>query len=469
MEDKLLVALLGKIQDVLSGENTVIGNESDYLAWCLPGIPFQAEDLQFAIKGLNGADGVETAQLNRNAFEFSRVANNIPDDGIINGLFDQHGAVLWNVYKDVLRFSKVPKDNLTKEEEERLLVLRNTLVSKGVKYDVLDFKKENPIETVEDSPMVKAYKAKFAEYMDAVMIYNNKRLSAINAETQLAVQDFAVNGHLYEMQVRQALNSWVSEGYKDDVEKINAYIKHTSQRSMALLKAEMEAQLDAALLKESQSGSDYYMTSLYPSSFVNSDKGWTEFVFNSASEKKYDREAHHTTNAQASYKFLFWSVKGGADNVQKDILEGSLSCKDFVMKFKITQAMLGRGWFSPEFLTNQCWDWDQKIHGVLSDGQPAPKGHLPAYATTAIFIKDIEIKSSALDTMNSTIETHVKAGASVNWGPFKLSGAHNTDDKKVESSYDKKTQTLKIKGMQLIAFKCHKLPKTPDCKIDDLQ
>lgn len=52
MEDKLLVALLGKIQDVLSGENTVIGNESDYLAWCLPGIPFQAEDLQFAIKDL---------------------------------------------------------------------------------------------------------------------------------------------------------------------------------------------------------------------------------------------------------------------------------------------------------------------------------------------------------------------------------------------------------------------------------
>ncbi len=187
MEDKLLVALLGKIQDVLSGENAVIGNESDYLAWCLPGIPFQAEDLQFAIKGLNGADGVETAQLNRNAFEFSRVANNIPDDGIINGLFDQHGAVLWNVYKDVLRFSKVPKDNLTKEEEERLLALRNALVSKAVKYDVLDFKKENPIETVEDSPMVKAYKAKFAEYMDAVMIYNNKRLSAINAETQLAV------------------------------------------------------------------------------------------------------------------------------------------------------------------------------------------------------------------------------------------------------------------------------------------
>lgn len=71
--------------------------------------------------------------------------------------------------------------------------------------------------------------------------------------------------------------------------------------------------------------------------------------------------------------------------------------------------------------------------------------------------------------MNSTIETHVKAGASVIGGLLRLSGAHNTDDKKVESSYDKKTQTLKIKGMQLIAFKCHKLPKTPDCKIDDLQ
>lgn len=469
MEDKLLVALLGKIQDVLSGENTVTGSENDYLAWCLPGMPFQANDLEFAIKGLNGATGVETAQLNRNAFEFSRVANSIPEDGVINGLFDQHGTVLWNVYKDVLRFSQVPKDDLTKDQEEMLITLRNALISKGVKYDILDIKKENPIETIEDSPMVKAYKEKFAEYMAAVMNYNSKRLSAMNAETPLAVQDFAVNGHLYEMQVRQALDSWVSKGYKEDVEKINAYIKQTSQRSMALLKAEMEARLNAALLKEPQSGSDYYMTSLYPGSFINTDKGWAEFVFSSASEKKYERESHHTTSTQAAFKFLLWSVQGGADNIQKDIIEGNLSSKDFLMKFKITQAVLGRGWFSPEFLTNQCWDWDQSQYGILSDGESVAQGRLPAYTTTAIFIKDIEIKSSALDSMNSTIETHVKTGASVNWGPFRLADAHNTDNKKMESSYDKKTQTLKIKGMQLIAFKCHKLPKTPDCKIGNLQ
>lgn len=469
MEDKLLVALLGKIQDVLSGENTVMENDGEYLAWCLPGIPFQAEDLQFAIKGLNGADGAETAQLNRNAFEFSRIANNIPDDGIINGLFNQHGSVLWNVYKDVLRFSKVPKDNLTKEEEERLLKVRSTLVSKCVKYDILDFNKEHPIESVEDSPMVKAYKTKFAEYMSAVMVYNNKRLSAINAENSLAVQDFAVNGLLYQMQVQNALNSWISEGYKNEVEKINAYIKQTSQRSMALLKAELEAQLDAALLKEAQSGSDYYMTSLYPSSFINSDKGWTEFEFKSASEKKYHRDTQHSTSAQASYKFLLWSIKGGTDKIQQDKLEGSLSSDNFVMKFKMAQAMLGRGWFSPEFITNQCWDWDQNAHGILSDGELVPHGHLPAYATTAIFIKDVEIKSSALDKMYSTIETNVKAGASVNWGPFRIGGAHDMNDKKTNSIYDEKTHTLKISGMQLIAFKCRKLPKTPDCKVKDLQ
>lgn len=283
--------------------------------------------------------------------------------------------------------------------------------------------------------------------MNAVMVYNNKRLSAINAETSLAVQDFAVNGRLYEMQVQNALNSWVAEGYKNEVEKINAYIKQTSQRSMALMKAELEAQLDAALLKDAQSGSGYYLTSLYPSNFINSDKGWTEFVFNTVSEKKYDRETHHTTNAEASRKFLLWSIKGGADNIKKENIEGSLSSENFVIKFKMAQAMLGRGWFSPEFLTNQSWDWDQNTHGVLSDGQPIPKGHLPAYATTAIFIKDIEIKSSALDKMLSTVETHVKAGASVNWGPFKISGAHKTDDKKVNSSYDCKTQTLKIDDM----------------------
>lgn len=59
--------------------------------------------------------------------------------------------------------------------------------------------------------------------------YNNKRLSAINAETPKAVQDFATNGHIYEKQVRNALNSWESDGYKEDVEKIYAYIGNSTR------------------------------------------------------------------------------------------------------------------------------------------------------------------------------------------------------------------------------------------------
>lgn len=469
MEDKLLVALLGKIQEMIFGGEHKFGNENEYLAWCLPGAPFQKDDLQFAIKGLKGKDGEETAKLIRNAFEFSRLANSIPDGNEINSIYEMNGKMLWNVYNDVLRFSKVAKDNITESEKAKLEKFRSYLVKEEVYFDILDDEQKNPLKKNVETPMMKAYKAKSVEYNNAVLEYNNKRLAAINAESPIAVQDFAINGRLYEQKVQDALNSWVSEGYKEDVEKLSAYIKQVSQRSMSLLKADLEAQMRGALLNEPQSGSNYYITNLYPSNFINTNEGWTEIIFSSDSINKYEFEHAHNTTAQASFKFGWWTVKGGADKIEKKSIDEKLTSDNFMMKFKITQAMLGRGWFAPDFLTNQCWDWDQNLFGLLSDGKPSPTGKLPAFTTTAIFIKDIEIKSSSMDQMNSQIEELVKAGCSVNWGPINVGGSHENQSRTLKSTYDKKSNTLKIEGMQLIAFKCHKLPLTPNCKVKDLQ
>lgn len=50
--DELLIALLNKIDSILNGsDDTVTKSADNYIAWCQPGIPFQPEDLQFAIKG----------------------------------------------------------------------------------------------------------------------------------------------------------------------------------------------------------------------------------------------------------------------------------------------------------------------------------------------------------------------------------------------------------------------------------
>lgn len=58
----------------------------------------------------------------------------------------------------------------TEKEEKNLVKLRSLLTSKFVKYDIDDFDRERPKEYIQESAMVKAYNAKCAEYIAAVMV-----------------------------------------------------------------------------------------------------------------------------------------------------------------------------------------------------------------------------------------------------------------------------------------------------------
>lgn len=466
MNEDLLKALLNKLENVLNGGSDVAQASSDnYTAWCSPGIPFQPEDLQFAVKGINGKDAEETALLIRNAAEFSRVANSIPSSNVIGGTFEQRGTVLWDIYEQVLRFSKVKKDDITEEEEAKIEKLRGKLV---VKKKVVDIITDEEKEITEDSPIVKAYNEKMAAYINAVSIYNNKRLSAVNADSKQAVQDFTQNADLYRMQVRQALNDWVSNGYKEDIEKINAYIKQVSQRSMMLLKADLSDRLEQGKMTDAVTGNKFCLSSFYPGNFINTNKGWTEFSFTSHSKNTYMKETHASTSGSSGLSWGLWSASANASS-SKDSLDKSLETDDFEMKFKITQATLGRGWFDPDFLTNGLWDWDREAYGMLSDGNTPPVGRLIAYPTTAVFIKDVEIKSSAMKDVYSEMSKTLKAGGSFGFGPFKIGATHSQDSKEVKTNFDENANTLRIEGMQLIGFKCFALPQAPNCKVSILE
>jgi hypothetical protein len=112
-EEDLIKAMMNKISGILtSGDEHAPVPESNYITWCQPGIPFQAEDLQFAVKGMSGTNGEETRQLIRTASDFSRSVNLIPNSHAFSGdeqrdVYEQNGSVLWDIYKEVLDYSQV--------------------------------------------------------------------------------------------------------------------------------------------------------------------------------------------------------------------------------------------------------------------------------------------------------------------------------------------------------------------------
>ena len=465
MEDNLLKALLNKVDNVLNRGNDIASASKDnYVAWCSPGIPFQEEDLQFAVKGLKGGDADETRILVRTAAEFSQLANSIPSSNVIGGTFEQSGNTVWDIYSDVLRFSKIPDNDLSEEEKAKVERLRSMLVTTQKVKDIITDEEK---EITTDSPMVVAYTEMMAAYENAVLMYNNKRLSALNSEDSQAVQDFALNASLYRNQVKLAMNNWIGKGYKEDFEKIGAYIRHVSQRNMTLLKAELQDRFEKSKMTDPTSGIDFFFTNFYPANFISSDKGWADFMFKYQSKETYLKEKNQSTSAETKIKWGLW--KAGADaKHSKNNINNSFESEDFVMKFKITQVPLGRGWFSPDFILNNSWDWDQSIHKLLSNGVIPPTGRMIAYPTTAVFIKDVEITGSKVKDVFTEVKQSLDAGGTAGYGPISLSARHKRDSKDSNTSFNEKTNTLKVKGMQLLAFKCFALPKTPDCTLENL-
>jgi len=463
--DELLVALLNKIDSILNGsDETVPKSPDNYIAWCKPGIPFQPKDLQFAIKGINGKDGDETRDLVRNAAEFSRVANAIPTSSTVDGaIYDQNGKIVWDIYKNVLDFSQVASSELTDKEKAKIKKFRDLYV---VTKTVTDIVTDEEKEITEDGPILKAYYAKMAAYNDATLEYNSKRLSALNSEDKLAVQDFTLNASTYRSKVKAAMSDWVTTGYKEDVEKINAYIKQVSQKDLTLLKADLQDKLEKSKMTDPNSGADFYLSSFYPGNFVNSNDGWTQFSFSSASKDTYSKETHSSTSANVGLSWGLWSV-GGSGGGSKDTTLDKIKSSDFKMEFSIVQVPIGRPWMSPEFLTNTAWRWKDGLGmAALSDGNKPAEGQMTAYPTTAVFIKDIKITTDDMSSFSSSIDKTVNGGGSVGWGPFRIGGSHKQSSHEKTTKYNVDKNSLTIEGMQLIAFKCFALPKAPNPSSD---
>lgn len=464
-KDELLVALLNKVSSVLNGSDENVPERPDnYIAWCKPGIPFQAEDLQFAIKGINGKDGDETRDLIRNAAEFSRVANGIPSDHIVGDtVYSQNGKMVWDVYKNVLDFSEVASSELTDKQKAKIKKFRDLFV---VTKTVTDIVTDEEKTVTEDGPILKAYYEKKAAYDDAVLEYNSKRLGALNSENKLAVQDFTLNASTYRSKVRSAMGAWVSSGYKEDVEKINAYIKQVSQKDLTLLKSDLQDKLEKSKMTDPNSGADFYLSSFYPGNFVNSDKGWTSFSFSSSSKDTYLKEKHAATSADVGLRWGLWSV-GGSGGASNDSKVEKMNASDFEIEFSIVQVPIGRPWMSPEFLSNTAWRWKPNMGmKALSDGNNPAHGQMISYPTTAIFIKDIKITSADMSSFDSAISKSINGGASVGWGPFRIGGKHKQSSTEKTTKYNVDKNTLTVEGMQLIAFKCFALSKSPNPSAD---
>ena len=516
-------AIMGKLYDVLTnGDDTVPRSESNFFSWETPGVPVVPEDFEFLTHGFTGVvtpaavktmleatqpaggsggtaaassgssapQGLTDAQLSQlraqdvsglfqQAESLARLVDFIPECGSITGrkfsqkMIQSDEGSLSDVYEMTLKMSQVMQSVIPDDVQKKIDHFRTLLTATTEKTDLISGEKT---QVSGPSPLVQVYNEKMTAYDNAALAYNNARINAMAANDPQSVQYFAINAPILRNQVKAAMDDWIGAGYKNQYEEINAFIAQVEQRDLSLLKKNYLDDLEKARLTGIASGSDFFYTALTPAHFATSG-GWSQFHFASGDFSTYANSKFNSSGweaaASAGY-FGFGASGGGGHSESKSQYNSSFNSDHCSMSFEICQVGIVRPWMKTSYLNSHTWRFDSgnpDVKGqLLNDGGKPPKGLLPAYPTSIIFIRNLLLdfgdNRGVQSYMHEQEASHQGGKAGFSLGPFSIGGSasHQSSSASTQSSsgYSWTNQGLSVPGMQIVGYKCHVLPKAPD-------
>ncbi len=457
---------------VMGGDDKVPPPKDTFFTWCMPGFPITAQDLDFCGAGIFSAPtGQEMNSRLTHAFSLAMLMDFIPDVAVPYSNERQEGMYkpdaekrLSEMYRQILRFAKVVTFELTDKEKQKIDQFRKLLfATRKVKDLITDEEKE----ITEESPMLKAYNERLAAYTAAVLEYNAKRVAAAAAtgpEGKAAVADWAMNAQLYFLKVKATKDAWVTGGYQNEVDSMNAYINQVTQRSMMMWKQQLEEAYDKGKITSTEVPIPFLYTTLVPGNVAVSP-GWTNIGISHETVKWSQDTSVNSWEVGGGVNFGLFSIgaSAGGSNTHKD---ENYQVNSFGLSFDLCQALIVRPWFYPEFFANRGWmlrkgeGWT--FSDMPSDGGRPPKGEFIGYATQALFARNVKIRSAEFVAAYNEATSSVHGGGSVGWGPFTLSGSYSHSEGHQKFESEATEETLTVRGMQIIGFINHLIGKAPN-------
>jgi hypothetical protein len=474
--DDLMQALVAKLYATITGnDGNVKMPRNKFVTWMLPGIPFVPDDFLYCSKGLIGETAEKTRELQHQAFVISKLFDFIPDvhndfvdASMQQTIFTSTQDTISSVYRDILKYSRVVNLELSDKEKEKLQKFRNLLTVTKEVEDIITGEKKI---VTEPGPLTLAYTAKMNDYIDAADEYMNLLIDAQSAsgsdpEAIRRVAAFTNKSKFLRKKMEAAELAWVSQGYKNEYETINAYIDQVTQKNMVLYKQDLLRKFNNALLTSTQEGTagDFYYTTLLPGNFATSP-GWTQFNFYEG-----DFESHYNKNtsqwsAGGGVHFGLFSIGARASGSKVEIASDQ-KATDFRASLEFTQIPICRSYFDPGLFPMRGWTldklWDLNFDKKVSDGGEQPVGRLVAYPITALFVRNVRFTLAEWDSRSRYVQQQIQGGGAVGYGPFFIGGSYAHGSVTRDAQFHTAGGSIVIPGMQLIGFINNLVPKCPN-------
>ena len=356
MESKIALALAVKLKTLFERPD----KPDKFLSFPL-GLGFTYEALDFMRdEGSLPAEKIRVQQTRRN--QFARQVNLIPAD---SAKFDADGSTfLWHEYKKVLDQATVAESDLTEAEKIKLKEAEDYLTD---------------VVKLEDGQEIVVYSQAYKQYLhyqtlayNAEKTYLDEQTSALNS-TDPQVKQQWTNSREKELTARyqQALNDWLILGYKDKIEAATETKRRYSQRNPTLYFDSYRKDFNVCLAPaDTDNPLPTYTTFFMPSDIFDPKIQWNKVHLHKDEIKVLAQ------SASPELKNIFLATEG-TGNIEAASLE-------------YTEIYLAKDWFKPEVFGSRYWKMPPHSE-VVSDGQTPRRGKVPAYISSLVVARNVEV------------------------------------------------------------------------------
>lgn len=347
---------------------------------------------------------LDSADTLRGAADFAYKVNRIPAIAGRGGRWDTDNRLVWNEYKAVLAEANVA-DYAPSSAERR--------------------------SYAEAQHFLGRTKAVFDQYQqrhDKVLLdFLQGKLDAKFSKDPADLARWQAQEPLLRARVEAAHRDWVAKGYKSEVEEAHAIIAQLTSRAPLLAWRDWTDRFESY----QRSGFDltYWHTHLSPAGIHDEQAGlqWMQLDLTTAEiEASASGGEAAAVGAPAEPPVLHLSVE-------------------------LARARVVRPWMDPALFRSRIWKLD---HGEpLSDGGRPPRGRLVAYVSAVILARKLDaLLVDATAGRALLARGQAEGDAAPSLGCFSLEGA----------SVDRSCGAIRAPGMQIIAYLCQLLPRSPD-------
>ncbi len=420
MADKIIKALLTKLQMLLDETES---RERSFLSFYIPGLPISSKDLDFS-STKNNSELTPQERLKASS-NFANLVNQIPK---ASSRWSSDQSLLWNQYKSILTQSVVALDEPSDAEKQQLQEARNFLYQREKITDLLGTR-----TVIVESQNLADYRKYQQLYLQALSEYNSHRLDAKFSDNPRVQQEWQIQEKEYKSKVENAKNDWINIGKRWEVEAKFNIVDQITGRNPQIIWAQWKDDFEQFRLTNLDN-QDFYETHFHPENFYkpNAENQWTQFTLNTSEIKQLESEEANFSER----------IPSGLPNLELAV--SSLSVE-------LIRVPIIRPWLNVGLFNSRAWRFPDN-RKPLSDGNKTPQGSLVAYTNSIIFIRNLQIKLDSEATDNSSVLKDIESGKLTSLGIFSL-------DKPMVAS---DSQSIKSEGMQIIAFACQKLPKSPN-------